>query len=187
MSTCNISRKLLLCFNINFLCLSILITQPIKSQCLGNPHPFAIEDVSKICRVLNINYINVYTTTPCSQPGYLNNATTTTDAYGRTIIVYDPLWFEQIYVNLGRAANISILAHEVGHAYNHDNYYNSKSQWDKELQADYISGWVMARLGYSLGDALMAIRTLSRGYDNTHPPTSYRIQAITNGWNKTFN
>lgn len=115
---------------------------------------------------------------------YRNNATSTNDMYGNPIIVYDPQWFESIYFNYGRAANISILAHEIGHhAQNHSSIRGMfLNQWQKELEADFLSGYAMAKMGYSLYDSLIAIRNLSRGCSYSHPCTNNRIQAITNGW-----
>lgn len=169
-----------------FIILIVNLALNANAQCrLENPHPFAIEDVSAICNAIGMQYINVYESNiymPCNQ--YRNNATSTNDMYGNPIIVYDPKWFEGIYLNLGRAANISILAHEIGHhAQNHSSIRGMfLNQWQKELEADFLSGYAMAKMGYSLYDSLIAIRNLSRGCSYSHPCTNNRIQAITNGW-----
>jgi Zn-dependent protease with chaperone function len=178
--------ELLLCFNMRFLCFLIVISQSVEAQnCLGNPHPYAIEDISKICRVLGTPYVNVYKSN-CYQFSN-NNAAATTDGYGRSMIVYDPNFFEDVYLRLGRTANISILAHEVGHVISwRSGYYRngSQSNWSNELEADRISGIAMRRLGHSLDDALMAMQyiTNSSQGNSTHPPLDQRLNAISNGW-----
>jgi tetratricopeptide (TPR) repeat protein len=85
-------------------------------------------------------------------------------------------------------SNMTILAHEVGHHINgHTLISKSLSESRKmELEADEFSGFVSAKLGATLTQAVEAIATISTNKDDTystHPSRSKRIKAITKGYN----
>jgi len=78
---------------------------------------------------------------------------------------------------------ISILAHEVGHHLSGHTLETSGSRPSIELQADKFSGFVLAKMGATLDDAIIAIKNIgSESPSLTHPIKSARIAAITNGW-----
>lgn len=83
-------------------------------------------------------------------------------------------------------APISVLAHEVGHLYlNHPLHQGGETshQWKFELDADRISGCVMARLGAAETDATAAMETYFTAVgSSSHPRTRLRLRAITEGW-----
>jgi hypothetical protein len=77
----------------------------------------------------------------------------------------------------------SIMAHEVGHHLNGHTLDQIGSRPDKELEADYFSGFVLRRLGAELEDATRAMNLLgSPQGTTTHPGKADRVAAITNGW-----
>ena len=54
----------------------------------------------------------------------------------------------------------------------------------KEIEADYFSGYVMAKLGATLNEANAAMEQIaSPTASATHPAKAARLNAITNGWN----
>jgi hypothetical protein len=80
-------------------------------------------------------------------------------------------------------AGLSIMAHEVGHHLSGHTITEGGSRPPIELEADRFSGFVVARLGGSLDDALAAMRVLPDGAGSTtHPGKRERLQAITAGW-----
>ena len=113
-----------------------------------------------------------------------NNAYATMQG-NRRYIIYDNDFLERLdYYGRTKNASISVLAHEMGHHYNNHVLDGQGSTPPKELEADYFSGYVMAKLGASLNDSKAAMEALAdeKG-GSTHPPKSQRLVAITNGWN----
>lgn len=79
---------------------------------------------------------------------------------------------------------ISILAHEIGHHLIGHSLNNEGSNLIYELEADYWSGWALAKLGASLEEAQSAIQSLR--YEKataTHPAKKDRLLEIEKGWN----
>ena len=101
-------------------------------------------------------------------------------------IVYDNRFLEKLDSYAGtKWASISVLAHEVGHHYYNHVLGGSGSSISKELEADYFSGYVMAKMGASLEAAKAAMTKIaSTEASHSHPAKSNRLDAITNGWNK---
>ncbi|MBO9638497.1 MAG: M48 family metalloprotease [Siphonobacter aquaeclarae] len=80
-------------------------------------------------------------------------------------------------------AAISIMAHEIGHHILGHTSDGMGSRPDKELQADYFSGFVVHNLGGSLEEAQIAIRVLQgEEGDASHPPRRDRLATIEKGW-----
>jgi hypothetical protein len=88
-------------------------------------------------------------------------------------------------------AKISILAHEIGHHLSGHTLEAGGSRPPIELEADKFSGFVLAKMGATADESLIAIkRYASDEYSLTHPSKSARIAAIMNGWkqaNETAN
>ncbi|MCC9166803.1 membrane-binding protein [Pontibacter harenae] len=79
---------------------------------------------------------------------------------------------------------VSILAHEIGHHLNGHTLSRGGSNPGDELEADEFSGFVLRKMGASLGDAQAAISLLSEEQTSaTHPGRRYRLAAISKGWN----
>lgn len=100
-------------------------------------------------------------------------------------IVYDNTFLENLdaYAST-KWASISVLAHEMGHHYRNHVIDQQGSTPPKELEADYFSGYVMAKLGASLPEARAAMEKIAttRG-SSSHPARADRLAAIAQGWN----
>lgn len=100
-------------------------------------------------------------------------------------IVYDNNFLENLD-NYARTkwASISVLAHEMGHHYRNHIIDSRGSTPPREIEADYFSGYVMAKLGASLNEARAAMDKIASPYaSSTHPAKNDRLNAIANGWN----
>lgn len=128
----------------------------------------------------------------------INNACATTYK-GVRYIFYNNRFMEEIANSSDDWSNLSILAHEIGHHINGHTLeillYSSdvvkevslSESRKQELEADEFSGFVMARLGATMEQALNVMNIISTdGNDSnsTHPSKSKRLSAITNGFKK---
>lgn len=83
-------------------------------------------------------------------------------------------------------ASISIMAHEIGHHLSGHTLMPGGSQPPIELEADKFSGFVLYKMGATLGDAQKAISTLVPEEDGaTHPGRTKRLAAIYHGWTES--
>src|SRR5687768_807475 len=100
-------------------------------------------------------------------------------------IVYDNNFLENLdaYAST-KWASVSVLAHEMGHHYRNHVIDSKGSTPPKELEADYFSGYVMAKLGAGLDESRAAMNKIAseRG-SSSHPGKEDRLDAITKGWN----
>ena len=126
---------------------------------------------------------------PCDN---INNALAIIDD-GMRYILYDPVFINSISQTSNYWANMSILAHEVGHHINGHTLGSSMSSYEnkiQELEADEFSGFVMQKLGAKLEESIDAIASIATSGDDTyssHPNKSRRIKAITKGFNNAKN
>lgn len=114
----------------------------------------------------------------------INNAYATI-LQGRRYIIYDNNFLENLDSYAGtKWASISVLAHEMGHHYRNHVISSSGSTPPKEIEADYFSGYVMAKLGATLNEARAAMEQIAtpRG-SASHPARADRLDAIAKGWN----
>ena len=114
----------------------------------------------------------------------INNAYATIIGNQR-YIVYDNNFLESLDHYAGtKWASISVLAHEMGHHYYNHMFSNAGSTPSKELEADYFSGYAMAKLGAGLEEAKAAMSQIASPRANaSHPAKASRLNAIANGWN----
>ena len=125
---------------------------------------------------------------PCEN---INNALATIND-GIRYILYDPKFLNSISDTSNYWANMSILAHEVGHHINGHTLGNSVSAYENkmiELEADEFSGFVMQKLGGTIKQATDAIASISSKGDDSyssHPNRTRRIAAITKGFNNAL-
>lgn len=103
---------------------------------------------------------------------------------GERYILYDETFMEQIYNQTGDYwAQVSILAHEIGHHLSGHTLGRGGSRPELELQADKFSGSVLFRLGATLEQAQAAVSTLPDNIESTtHPAKSARMTAIAVGY-----
>jgi hypothetical protein len=148
----------------------------------------AINDILDALGIPKANFILV-------QCDNIQNCMATIDGNKRYII-YDNSFIEQIN-NKSRTnwSSVSIMAHEIGHHLNghflNINDNDLKKRREEELDADFTSGFVMAKLGATLKQAQSAMLTLldndcDEAILSTHPCRKKRLEAIENGWNKAF-
>lgn len=122
---------------------------------------------------------------PCEN---INNALAVIND-GMRYILYDPKFLNSISDTSNYWANMSILAHEVGHHINGHTLGSSISAYEnkiEELEADEFSGFVMQKLGATLAQSNDAIASIATEGDDTyssHPNRARRIKAITKGYN----
>lgn len=143
---------------------------------LRPPTAYASRVVASVCEILRTPYIDTYA-------GNVGNACASRH-YGEPIITYSSDFLNYL-ASRNEWASISVLAHEVGHHVNQDiSWYGSfKHPWTRELQADFVSGYVLCRMGASMADATSAFRiTFSWMGTALHPDTPRRIDALRQGY-----
>ncbi|HZH64628.1 MAG TPA: M48 family metalloprotease [Flavisolibacter sp.] len=114
----------------------------------------------------------------------INNAYATI-IRNRRYIIYDNNFLENLdgYANT-KWASISVLAHEMGHHYRNHVVDRQGSTPPKELEADYFSGYVMAKLGANAAEAMAAMEKIATARASaTHPAKADRLKSILEGWN----
>jgi hypothetical protein len=105
--------------------------------------------------------------------------------YGSTrYILYSPKFISAINNAAGTDwASISILAHEIGHHLNGHTLTETGSRPALELEADEFSGFVLRKMGATLGEAQRAMSiAASERTSHTHPARKDRLEAIADGW-----
>lgn len=114
----------------------------------------------------------------------INNAYATI-IRNRRYIIYDNDFLENLDAYAGtKWASVSVLAHEMGHHYRNHTVSSSGSTPPKEIEADYFSGYVMAKLGVGLNEARAAMDQIaSPRASASHPAKADRLNAIAQGWN----
>ena len=120
------------------------------------------------------------------------NAAAYYDSANNRVLGYNPDFMRQMRQRTGSDwAGVSIMAHEIGHHFNdhlnpseHTVYRASSRQF--ELQADRFSGGALHKLGATLEEAQVAMRTLGGTGSRTHPPMQERLNAIETGWMESY-
>ncbi|NIP38281.1 MAG: hypothetical protein GWO07_03660 [Candidatus Dadabacteria bacterium] len=99
-------------------------------------------------------------------------------------ILYNPNFMRQVETSSSTSWEAySIMAHEIGHHLAGHTLESGGSRPPTELEADYFSGGVLARMNATLQQSIAAMSKLaSPTGSNTHPPRDKRIDAITRGW-----
>lgn len=106
----------------------------------------------------------------------------------KRLIIYSETFIQRasLATNTNWAA-VSILAHEVGHHLNGHSLDEGIKRPSDELEADEFSGFVLAKLGSNLNQALAAIQTVVEENPttlNNYPPKSARLEAVSVGWKR---
>ena len=113
----------------------------------------------------------------------VGNAAAILQPDGTRLILYNTLFIDEIKARTGRYWSlISIMAHEIGH---HLAFHLQTNVGDHEaeLEADYFSGYILAKMGATLDDALAAMREVAADQSTaSHPGRKDRLQAIAAGW-----
>ena len=131
-----------------------------------------------------LNHINWQQNFQVREQNGINNAYATI-MNNQRYIVYDNRFLERLDSYAGtKWASISVLAHEVGHHYHNHVLSNGGSSPSRELEADFFSGYVMAKMGASLEQAKAAMSEIaSPRASSSHPAKADRLNSIAKGWN----
>ena len=108
---------------------------------------------------------------------------------GQPFIIYDNAFLSRVeettHTDWGA---VSILAHEIGHHANFHTIDGTGSRPEKELEADYFSGFWLHEMGANLSQSQEAMKHFQGEFvTSTHPPQSQRLMAIQKGWNEAEN
>jgi hypothetical protein len=108
---------------------------------------------------------------------------------GQPYIIYDNAFLNRVEATTKTDwAAVSILAHEIGHHANFHTIDGTGSRPDKELEADYFSGFWLHEMGANLSQSQEAMKHFQGEYvTSTHPPRSQRLDAIEKGWKEAEN
>ena len=100
------------------------------------------------------------------------------------LIIYNPEFMNKMRSETGTDwAAVSILAHEIGHHLQGHTLQAGGSRPKIELEADKFSGHVLQKLGASLEQAQIVMKTLgSETGSRTHPAKRDRLVAIASGY-----
>ncbi|MDQ3681758.1 MAG: M48 family metalloprotease [Bacteroidota bacterium] len=114
----------------------------------------------------------------------INNAYATI-IRNKRYIIYDNIFLENLDGYAGtKWASISVLAHEMGHHYRNHVVDRGGSTPPKEIEADYFSGYVMAKLGATANEAVAGMEKIaSARASSSHPAKADRLKSILQGWN----
>ncbi len=179
----------------SFLCIGVLIFTQIVSAQKINQCGFIIPPASTQSNFQSVyeagTYVNRMLDSINWQENFnireqagINNAYATIIRNQR-YIVYDNNFLENLdsYAKT-RWASLSVMAHEMGHHYRNHVVDRRGSTPAKEIEADYFSGYVMAKMGAGLNEAMAAMQSIAseRG-SATHPAKASRLTAISQGWN----
>ena len=101
------------------------------------------------------------------------------------VIVYDPEFLLDIERRTDEWGPISIVAHEVAHHLLGHTVFGEGSNPSDDIDADFLSGFILQKMGASLESAQAAMRLLAseRG-SRSHPSRRERLQAIAMGWRR---
>lgn len=135
----------------------------------------AIMDITEHCG-LKQNFVVIPANIP-NALAYMYN--------GQRVLYFNASFIEMAHDDIEpNWAVISILAHEVGHHLLGHIFVLDNNFKQRELEADEFSGFIMYRMGASLDEATITMRTLGMGADApTHPGKAARMAAIERGWN----
>ena len=168
--------------------ISVLLSSPAYAGCLNlighkleTPAPEAVKFVKLITDIVGVKMdfeiraVNFGNSSPIAS---------TTLCRGKSYILYDKvnyMWFGTNKIDYKTAG---VLIHEVGHNFQGDLGGIARKSWDRELNADYLAGFVLAKLGSTKGEAISFTAMLNEHGSDSHPPRAMRIVAAEQGWAK---
>lgn len=103
----------------------------------------------------------------------------------RRVIAFNPQFIRSAEAQVGGSpwGPISIMAHEIAHHLSGHTIVPGGSRPEIELEADKFSGYVLQKMGATLGDAQRMIMAVGNTHGTpTHPAKDRRADAIRQGW-----
>ena len=103
----------------------------------------------------------------------------------RRLVVYSPDYLHRLRRWGGDAALIGLLAHEIAHHANNDLGPDARRRGPlaRELDADFVAGYALAKLGFSAENSTHAFRFAYAARPSaTHPDTGARVRSVLSGW-----
>jgi IrrE N-terminal-like domain len=100
-------------------------------------------------------------------------------------ISYDRMFYQKI-TRLTKVGFEGVIAHEIAHfVAGHTIYKNTKTEHERELEADLISGKLLMLSDVSFMSALEVISFIGECNScESHPPLKKRLETIVKGWGK---
>jgi hypothetical protein len=154
-----------------------------KVTSLREPAPRAVFEIRSVLDALGFGRgIALY---EGDAPNALALASIAPDGTAVASIVYNSAFLNELEAQGGKWAPLSVLAHEVGH------HVESEASplafnvhpWARELAADRVSGFALARLGSTLQQAQTALwLAADPAGDATHPSMALRLEAVAAGY-----
>ncbi len=106
----------------------------------------------------------------------------------KKLILYNPNYTNWITDQLNNKWGLALLlAHEIGHHNFGHLKHKRKDRHAAELEADEYAGYILAKMGASLEEAQLVMKTISGvKASSTHPGRAKRIDALKKGWIKAL-
>ncbi len=79
---------------------------------------------------------------------------------------------------------VGVLTHEIGHLLSGHTTNQKEDNPSEESDADEWSGWAMYRLGATLEEAQVCMKSMDEQGSKTHPGRGARVASVARGWNK---
>jgi hypothetical protein len=104
-------------------------------------------------------------------------------------ISYNPVYINWVTTITGdKWAALTLLAHEAGHHLKGHTTHKTKDRLAAELEADEYAGFILYKLGATLGQTQEVMKFIAKKEDSeTHPAQASRMLALKTGWDKAFN
>ncbi|HET9745907.1 MAG TPA: hypothetical protein VFP97_09350 [Chitinophagaceae bacterium] len=131
-----------------------------------------------------VNVIGVKENFELKEANVLNIEATLSDK--KRYIVYNPDFITTVNtVTKNKWSVMWLLAHEIGHHVNGHTSGRTGSNLEFELEADEFAGYILHKLGATLGESQNVMFFIARAEaSKTHPGRSSRLLAIEKGWIK---
>lgn len=155
------------------------------NSCTYNLRPAKYEYqtlVNRITARLQIHNIEVYESSTPNACATLYKQ----DGYHTPIISYNRYFMEKLE-RQNEWVVPALFIHEVAHHYNEDvrrHPYNSDESHRRELNADWLVGFMLACEGATLAEAQALYYNFSKFSSRSHPGRIRRLNAVARGWSK---
>ena len=169
--------------------ISFGLTLPVKGNYRSGINPPGDTSLMKISSIQNmlqeiIDATGLNTDFEIKEANVLNIEASI--SHRKRYILYNPTYISTLN-NLTKSkwAVMTLLAHEVGHHLNGHTMHKGGSNPSVELEADEFAGFILYKLGATLGESQLVMHYIAKTKKSrTHPARDSRLLAIEKGWNK---